>query len=113
MAGVKNDGMSSASRRTSRAERRSIVEEYRASGLTQKEFSARRQVPLSTLTQWLRQERGSRPNAAGSSPVHFQSFPLPESPAWAAEVRRGDGTLLRFSAGAGADLVHAVLKATR
>jgi transposase-like protein len=113
MPAVKNNGMFSASRRSSRAERRAMVEEYQASGLTQKEFAARRQVPLSTLTYWLRRARRSRANAASSSPVHFQSFPLPESPAWAAEVRRADGTLLRFSAGAGADLVHAVLKAAQ
>jgi transposase-like protein len=113
MADVKNNGMSSARRRSSRAERRAMIEEYEASGLTQKEFAARRQAPLSTLTYWLRRARRSRPDAASPSPVHFQSFPLPESSAWAAEVRRSDGTLLRFSAGAGADLVRALLKGTR
>jgi hypothetical protein len=111
MADVKNHGISSGARRA--AERRSLVEKFQASGLTQKEFAAQWQVPLSTLTYWLRKSRRSPPNAASSSPVQFQSFPLPGSSIWAAEVRRADGTLLRFSAGAGADLVRAVLKATR
>ena len=46
------------SRRRTRSEIRDIIEAYYASGQTQGDFAMRRGIGVSTLSQWLRRERG-------------------------------------------------------
>lgn len=44
-------------KRSSKRERGGILSQYRASGLTQREFAEREGVAISTLSYWLRRER--------------------------------------------------------
>lgn len=52
-----------AGRRRSADEVRELIEDYRSSGETQKQFSARTGIPTSTLGLWLRRDR-ERPSTA-------------------------------------------------
>ena len=66
-------------RRLSAEEKERLIEEYRASGKTQKQFCEDKRVPLATLTLWLRKSRKkseaprlievSMPSEGGGMPV--------------------------------------------
>ena len=57
-----------AKQKRSSAEIAKILEEYWASGKTQKAFAQARRLPLSTLTFWLRRARRVTEGSAASSP---------------------------------------------
>jgi len=68
--------------RRNRAQIAQILEEFRQSGLTQREFAASRDFAVSSLVFWLRQER-LRGNAQAavkepSAPTWVQAVPVPE-----------------------------------
>jgi transposase-like protein len=49
--------ISGMGKRRSVAERRRLIEEHRASGMTRREFCEQHQIPLTTLDSWKRAER--------------------------------------------------------
>jgi transposase-like protein len=59
--------------RSTKAERRQLLQEYRRSGLTQREFAAEAGLGLSTLHAWLRREQ----MAGKEEGVQFVSLPGP------------------------------------
>ena len=85
---------------TSPEQRQAVVNEYRQSGLTQKEFAAREGLKLSTFTSWMRKSVGApaRPTPA----VHFAQVNLPVRVSL--EVQLPDGTILR--GGSAAELAN-------
>jgi len=58
-------------KRTSAAQRHSILELYRRSPLTQRQFAARARIGISTLQLWLRNDKA----AAGRKPSEFVPVP--------------------------------------
>ena len=64
---------------------------FRDSGMTQREFSLREGVGLSTLIRWLHEEpKAKRP------PLKFQEVVLPRTmPTWAVEVVSPQGWIVR------------------
>ena len=91
------------------AERRVTAKEYHDSGLTLKEFAADRGLTLSTLTRWLHEVRrweDRRPQET----VQFHSMALPVL-AWAAEVQRPSGSVIRFQANTPPELAAIILEA--
>jgi transposase-like protein len=79
------------------AERLQMVEQFRRSGLTRAAFSRQHQIPLATLSWWLKKaKRGSNLPV----PVVFSEVMLPQAPAaatttWATEFVRPDGLIIR------------------
>jgi hypothetical protein len=66
----------SVRKRFSPAERSRLLNDYRASGLTQREFAAQAGISLACLSIWLRRERD-----AGPAPVGQVSFvEIPSAP---------------------------------
>jgi transposase-like protein len=64
-------------RRRSADEVHALIAEYRSSGETQKQFSARTGVPLSTLGVWLRKDRESSSTAlVAIAPTSGSDAPL-------------------------------------
>lgn len=83
-------------------QRTELLTQYRRSGLSQRDFVQSHGLGLSTLTQWLRQERlsGIQPDGRNGA-VPFQEVSLrPQfsSTGWAAEVALRDGAVLRLGA---------------
>ena len=78
------------------AERQALLGRYRQSGMTQREFSHREGVALSTLIRWLHEERKAK-----RPPLKFQEviLPSPTSP-WAVEVVSPQGWIVRSQANA-------------
>lgn len=88
------------------AERRALLERYLQSAMTQREFSRREGVGLSTLIRWLHEERKpERP------PVKFQEVILPPPRlTWAMEVVSPQGWVVRCQAGAAAERLAELLR---
>ena len=104
-------------RRHTPQQRAELLTGYRRSGLSPRDFVQYHGLGLSTLTQWLREERltGVQPPERNGS-VSFQEVNL--SPPFgtasgAAEVALADGTVLRLSAQAAATWVTSLLQAWR
>jgi len=75
-------------------ERQALLARYLQGGMTQREFSRREGVGLSTLIRWLHEER--RP---GRPPVEFQEVLLPPvRSTWAVEVVTPRGWIVRCQA---------------
>ena len=81
----------SVRRRLTPEERQAVLARYHRSQMTQREFSTREGVGLSTLIRWLHEERkGERP------PLRFQEVILPKATStWAVEVVSPQGWILR------------------
>ena len=94
------------------AERRRVVEQYRKSGLTQKDFAAERQMTLSTLVRWLGDARLSAPEPKVVA-AQFHSLALPAVAGWAAEIEQPSGAIIRLHASTPPELAAAILKASR
>jgi len=105
---MKNGSISPA-RRFTPQERASWVGRYRASGLTQRGFSERHGLSLSTLHQWLhRNASSSEAQTPAFEEVHLR--PAPSAHSWAAEVNFSDGTTLRLSDDAKAPWIDCLLQ---
>jgi len=79
------------------AERLQMVEQFRRSGLTRVAFSRQHQIPLATLNWWLTKTKRA---SNLPMPVVFSEVVLPPAPAattsaWAMEVIRPDGLIIR------------------
>ncbi len=110
---MKKNGLYQPRRYSSLAERRATVQQFRESGLTQKDFAAERQMTLSTLTRWMRDSRlGGDPETTPET-VQFHSLALPPLSDWAAEVQQTTGTVVRFRASTPPDLARAILRASQ
>lgn len=96
--------------RVSAEERSRLVSLFRASGLTQAEFSLQQGIRLSTLRQWL-----YRSAARKKARTRFQEVPVTSllSPPWVAELSLDPGLVLRLSAAAKADWICTVVTALR
>jgi transposase-like protein len=83
-------------------QRAELLTRYRRSGLSQRDFVQSHGLGLSTLTQWLREERLSGVTRFGQKgSVPFQEVTLRPQfrpTGWAAEVALADGAVLRLSA---------------
>ncbi|MBU8901062.1 IS66 family insertion sequence hypothetical protein [Corallococcus sp. H22C18031201] len=89
-----------------------VAEEFEASGLTQKEFSVRRGVRLSTLQSWVyrrRRQRSSRAGPVRLLPVEVAS--TTQASAAMLEVVLPGGARLRFSPGTDVGYVARLLTA--
>lgn len=94
-----------------------LVEEYRQSGLQQKEFCAKHNVSLSTLQFWLYRrskrtsgsESGSRP---AFLPLEVVASPAPQAPVGSLiEATTRSGVSVRFTVGTDPSYVAALLAA--
>lgn len=98
------------------AERRDVVEQFRKSGLTQADFAAEHRLTLSTLTRWLRNNRGphaeDQPNRNGAG-LQFHSLAFPTAAAWTAEVQLPNGATVRLHGNTTPELAAAILRASR
>lgn len=104
-------------RYTSAQQRGQWIERYQSSGLTQRQFVRRHGLALSTFQLWLRQARAGSDelgNAQAPTPllreVSLSSVLNAASP-WVAEVARGDGWIVRVSAGVTPELLDHLLRA--
>ncbi len=89
-----------------------VVEQFRASGLTQREFAERRRLKLSRLQSWLyRPSRGQASEPARFVPVVVRpGFDAGATPA-AIEFRAPFGWALRFPQGADVQYVARLVAA--
>lgn len=93
-----------------------LIGAYQRSGLSQVVFCRQRQVPLSSFTNWLRvQRRKGQLQRRSSRRVRplFRQVDLRAMPAlsaWAAEVVRPDGLIVRLSANAAPNWVSELLR---
>jgi transposase len=110
---VRNKNFYSPRNYSTRAERWAVVQQFRQSGLTPRDFAAERQMTLSTLTRWLRDGRPEKEPAPRNGAVQFHSLALPEHQAWVAEVQQSNGALVRLQAGTPPDLAAALVRASR
>ena len=94
-----------------------LLKQYRRSGLSQRDFVESHGLGLSTLSQWLREERLSGVTPSGrNGAVPFQEVnlhPQFSSTGWAAEVALTDGAVLRLGAQAGIAWATELLEALR
>jgi transposase-like protein len=79
------------------AERLQMVEQFRRSGLSRAAFSRQHSIPLATLNWWLAKTKRA---AKLPVPVVFSEVMLPPLPAattgaWAMEILRPDGLMIR------------------
>jgi hypothetical protein len=58
-------------RRWSRAERDQLLQDFRASGLTQERFAAERRLSIGTLRNWIYKPAETGDQAGGFAPVHI------------------------------------------
>ncbi|MEW6746441.1 MAG: hypothetical protein AB1486_27185 [Planctomycetota bacterium] len=82
-----------------------IVEDYRASGLSQSQFAAKRGVAPATLSWWLRR-RGER---SGSRLVPVRLLGGPPHSSWF-EIVVGNGRVVRVGSGFDPDTLSALLR---
>ncbi|QDE69478.1 hypothetical protein BHS09_22235 [Myxococcus xanthus] len=83
-----------------------VAEAFEASGLTQKEFAARRGVRLSTLQSWVyrrRRQRGSQAESVRPLPVEVSMAPAAAESVL--EVVTASGARVRFSVGTDVEYV--------
>lgn len=93
----------------STAQIRKILVELKESGLSQREFSLNRNIPLSTLTSWLRKRQATiTANSPEVIPVGTIS-----GPPSLLEIELPDGKLLRIGAGCRAEDLRTVLQELR
>lgn len=85
------------------------AKEFHDSGLSLKQFAAERGLTLSTLTRWLHEVRRSEDRKPQDN-VQFHSMALPVL-AWAAEVQRPGGSVIRFQANTPPELAARILEA--
>lgn len=103
-------------RRHTPQQRAELLAQYRRRGLSQRDFVQSHGLGLSTLTQWLREERRidvKPPERNGSVPFQEVNLSPQFRPAgWAAEVALADGAVLRLSVQTDlvwvAELLHAL-----
>ena len=87
-------------------ERQALLARYSQSGMTQREFSRREGMGLSTLIRWLHEERQPE-----GPPVKFQEVILPAAGAtWAIEVVSPQGWIVRCQAEAASERVAELLR---
>ena len=87
-----------------------LIEEFGASGLSQREFAEQKQVSLATLQFWIYKLR--REVKARFVPVHVVASPAPtarDAASASVEVVTRSGHLLRFGAGVEPGYIAAVL----
>jgi hypothetical protein len=105
-------------RRPGPAEWETLLAEYKQSGLTQKEFVAKHDVPLSSLQFWLYKQKKTKSvldsnSRAAFLPVQVVASPAPKARgSGAVEVTLEDGLTIRIDVGTDpkyvALLVHAL-----
>ena len=82
--------------RHSRDEWMRLMDEHKASGLTQREFCQRRQLAYSTFGYWRKQLRQAAATDAVSEPlVELPVLAMPGPSAWRVELDLGQGVILR------------------
>ena len=92
-------------RRPGREEWKQLIEEYRSSGLTQKEFAAQKDISLSSLLYWLykRSKLESKfdvKSAPAFLPVEVVASAAPKArPGTLLEARLPSGVVVRFGVG--------------
>jgi transcriptional regulator with XRE-family HTH domain len=87
-------------------ERQAVLSRFRERGMTQREFSRREGVGLSTLIRWLHEERKAK-----RQPLKFQEVILPRAtPTWAVEVVSPQGWIVRRQAEAGPERLAELLR---
>lgn len=111
-----NNVLSSDSRgrhRRSAEQIANLIQDYQRSGLSQMQFCRQRQVALSSFTHWLRRQ----PRKAQATPRRFRPVfrqvdlsAMPPLSAWAAEVARPDGLIVRLRANAAPHWVSELLR---
>ena len=95
---------------SSAAERTRAVAEYRASGLTQREFARGAGVSVGTLQNWLRQE----PGRSKAAPMSFvEMAPLAAASLAAYKVQFAHGAVLEVPRGFAAAEVQTMLRLLR
>ncbi len=103
----------SRSRRRSRStaqERADWVRRYEQSGLTQREFSHRHRLGLSTLQRWIARTRVESGRSVGPM---WQELKMPTAvggPRWVVELVRPDGLTVRLTPEAPVELVSELLR---
>jgi transposase-like protein len=96
----------SCRRRLTAEERQAVLARYGQSGMTQREFSRREGVGLSTLIRWLQEER-----KAERPPLKFQEVILPRATStWAVEVVSPQGWIVRCQAEAVSERLAELLR---
>ena len=87
-------------------EREAVLSCFRESGLTQREFSLREGIGLSTLIRWLHEERKAK-----RPPLKFQEVILPRAtPTWAVEVVSPQGWIVRCQTEAASERLAELLR---
>jgi len=98
-------------KRLTSQERAELIDRYRVSGMTQKQFAEENQIRLGTFQQWLLRERKkASPNGSVNG---FRQIPLSAiiSPdRWSAELVLGTSLSLRLNSSAPVDWVCALVK---
>jgi transposase-like protein len=94
-------------RRLTRQERQRLLARYHRSQSGQREFAQRCGISVSTLVNWLKEER-----AAGQPAVSFQEVMLPGAPPrWALEVVSPQGWTVRLQQASDIPSLQLVLRA--
>ena len=106
-------------RRPGPAEWETLLEEYKQSGLTQKEFVAKHDVALSSLQFWLYKQKKTKSVLDSNSTAAFVPVQVVASPApkarfgGAVEVALEDGLTIRVSVGTDPRYLALLVRALR
>ena len=94
-------------------EKRRIVADYEASGMTQKEFCLQRDIPLATFCTWLRKHRHTSACApSGLLPVRLLDEPVRNN-SGAVVVVLADGVEIRLPETASLERIIHLIKSLR
>ncbi len=97
-------------RRLSKTQIRTILTELEESGLSQRDFASNHNLPLSTLTNWLRKHRSADTTARTQDVI---SVGILAEPPPSLEIEFPGGEVLRISAGCLGEDLRAVLAELR
>jgi DNA-binding transcriptional regulator YiaG len=88
-----------------------VVEEFEASGLTQREFAERRSMSLGTLQSWVYRRRRQAPRAEAVRLLPVQVAAAPSVSGAMLEVVSVGGARVRFAAGTDVEYVARLVAA--
>lgn len=95
LGGMEHETKPIKMKRTTPAERAGVLEQFRQSGLSRKDFAQNHQIELYTLHRWLaRARKESAPSQPQFREIPFLS-PFP-SASWALEIISPAGVTVRF-----------------
>ena len=96
-----------------REEKQRLVEAFLNRHESTTDFARRHGVGVSTLHQWARAQRGSRPKPDSSVSFREVALPVEGMSPWAGEVCLPDGTRVRWHAQSRLSEVHVLIKQLR